>query len=124
LTTEGHSAALGRSQIFGPRRGEEKEFSEAPVPNHGALAFEKASLPSLPHVVFSVPPYYYPSLSCFLGKIIRAIYPQLAQTLPLTNRKWREEIIHHEGTKNTKRKEFAALQGFGARLVTLGMHSS
>ena len=36
----------------------------------------------------------------------------------------RQEYFHHEGTKNTKRKEFAALQGFGARLVTLGMHSS
>jgi len=52
--------------------------------------------------------YYYPSLSCFLGKIIQAIYPQLAQALPLRNRKWREEFIHHEGTKNTKRKEPAA----------------
>jgi len=56
--------------------------------------------------------------------MIRAIYLQLALALLRTNRKWRKEIIHHEGTKNTKRKEFAALQGFGGRLVTLGMHSS
>ena len=33
-------------------------------------------------------------------------------------------FFDHEGTKNTKRKEFAALQGFGGRLVTLGVHSS
>ena len=30
----------------------------------------------------------------------------------------------HEGTKNTKRKEIAALQDFGDHSVTLGMHSS
>jgi hypothetical protein len=56
-------------------------------------------------------PYYYPSLSCFLGKIIRAIYPQLAQNLPLTNRRSREKFFHHEGTKIHEEKRERGVAG-------------
>ncbi len=35
-----------------------------------------------------------------------------------------EEFIHHEGTKNTERKEIVTLQAFEGRLVSLSMHSS
>jgi hypothetical protein len=65
--------------------------------------------------------YYYLSLSCFLGKIIQANSLQLPQTLPLTNRVRWKEFIHHEGTKNTKRKEIVALQDFGGRYATCGV---
>jgi hypothetical protein len=34
--------------------------------------------------------------------------------------RWKE-FIHHEGTKNTKRKEIVALQDFGGRYATCGV---
>ncbi len=93
---EGLSAAVDRNQGFEPRtrrRGEEKEFSEAPVPSHGALAFEKTSLPSLPHVVFSVPS----CTPCSVCSGLSMRKPGAASG--------RNPISHHEDTKGTKKRE-------------------
>ena len=116
-----HNQNLDHGDTEAQRR---RGVSEAPVTSLATLTFEKTSLPSLPNAVFSVPPYYYPKLSCFLGKIIQAIYPQSAQIPSLTIRKWREIFFTTKARRFTKRKESVALCDLGGRSVALGMHAS
>ena len=96
-------AAVGRNQAIEPRRGEERGVLDSPVGGHSTLTVEKSPPFLLSYLASSVPSYDYPPLSCFLGKIIRAIYPELAQNLPLTNRRSREKFIHHEDSRREKR---------------------